>query len=245
MHALAVRSIDFADQLSAEEKVVNIATKKQEARQGQMESEDDNYIKALQSMAKVRTKGGWDAQREYLLKNRISEGQSESFDALVAMEYSPEAKARLKDYLGDQKQLPKDYQAARDTGFEGSYLDFVGEKADVARSEKEKKKDITPSQALANLRALATAVKERQYEEQFEGMNQEQISQVIANEWEWDLEKFREVAGGNQEQPPQTGLAVTTAPAHGPSLPPASAETRELEDGTVWEKTSGGWKRIK
>ena len=271
MRNIGVRSRDFSDQLLAEENTVNLAKKKQDNRQDKMEGEDKNFIKGLQTLAKVRNQGGWEAQREFLLKNRIAEDQKERFNSLVPVEYSPEARDSLKDFLGDQKKLPADYQAARDTGFEGTYLEFVGEKADQARTEKEKKlpadyqaardtgfegtylefvgeksrsskergTEITHSQASENLKSLASAVKERQYEEQFEGMNQEQITQAIANERKWDLEKFRKIAGGSNQQPPAQPIAPS-APPGGPA-----AETRELGDGTVWEKTSGGWKRIK
>ena len=216
MRNIGVRSRDLSDQLLAEEKIVNTAKKNQDLRQSIIKAEDDNFLKGLQSMSKVRSEGSWKAQREFLLKNRINEDQVERFNSLVPMEYSPEAKDGLKEFLGDSKKFPDAYQAALDTGFEGSYLDFVREKAEVSRAEKEEKekKKITPSQALANLRALATATKEREYEEQFEGMNKEQISQVIANEWGWDLEKFREIAGGNPEEPPP-GL-LKPKPSHTP-----------------------------
>ena len=205
MRNIGVRSRDLSDRLLAEEKIVNTAKKNQDLRQSKIKAEDDNFLKGLQSMSRVRSQGAWETQREFLLEHRISEDQVERFNSLVPMEYSKEAKDGLKEFMGDSKKLPDDYQAARDTGFEGSYLDFVEKKAEVSRAEKEEeeKKKITPSQALANLRALATATKERQYEEQFEGMNKEQISQFIANEWGWDLEKFRRIAGGGEAAPPE------------------------------------------
>ena len=276
MRNIGVRSRDFSDQLLAEENTVNLAKKKQDNRQDKMEAEDKNFIKGIQTLAKVRNQGGWEAQREFLLKNRIAEDQKERFNSLVPVEYSPESRDSLKDFLGDQKKLPADYQAAQDTGYEGTYLEFMEEKSRLSRiskrptgrrlpadyqaaqdtgyegtylefmEEKEKLKmrkggEITQPQALANLKSLETAVKERQYEEQFEGMNQEQITQAIANERKWDLGKFRDIAGGNPEVGP---FPMKPASTHGPE-PAGAQETRELNDGTVWEKTSGGWKRIK
>ena len=278
MRNIAIRARDLADRLKAEEKRVDIATKKQDLRQDKVQDEDKGFVKGLHSMSKSQTPGGWDAQREFLKKNRLGEDQAPYFDSMVPMEYSEEAKEQLKAFLKDKENFPEKYQAALDTGFEGSFLDWLKELAKLKRSERwppagrpkfpadyqaardtgfkgtfldwleemEKLKarkggGMIHPQALANIRQLAEAVKERQYEDEFEGMNQEQITRAIASEWHWDLKKLRDISGGN----PKVGrFPMKPAPTHGPA-PAAGAETRELNDGSVWEKTESGWKRIK
>ena len=234
-----------ADILAMKKGELELLDKEFALKEKEQDRDDELSRKAFVSMGKRRSQAGWTAEFNHQREHRLSPEKAKIFEAIVSSVYSPEARENAQEAGKSKPKFTDDFANYRNSG---GTEDFLGYKTLMAKIDRASDKggDLTPSQALAGLRYLAMLAKERRHDDQFEGMNQGQIVELLANERGWDLSRLRDLAGGNptdQEPPPMQPVPLPLQPVPLPLQP--IPEVMRDDNGIWWKRADKGMERIK
>ena len=244
MGIIGKMTLSQADILAMKKGELELLDKEFALKEKEQDREDENLQKAFVSMGKRSSKAGWTAEYDHQL-HRLSPEKAEIFEAIVSSTYSPEDRKNAQEAGKSEPEFTGDFRNWRESGETGSFIEFKTVMAKIDRAS-DKGGGLTPSQALAGLRYLAMLAKERRHDDQFEGMNQGQIVELLANERGWDLSRLRDLAGGNptdQEPPPMQPVPLPLQPVPLPLQP--IPEVMRDDNGIWWKRADKGMERIK
>ena len=201
-----------ADQAGMDDAAFNRADRWWKKQENEDAKGQDVFNKAIKKMSGVN-KGAWESELKFQSKRieKFSPEHLETFKSLTGGGHSRETKADLKKFSGEGPEFSGAYSNYRNDALERgedpmSFLDFMRAMWRGRRSGSGKKEEqegiLTPSQALAVLRSVEAAAKERRdAEERFWDMPMDEVEKTVALERGWYLKELREMAMNEDPEP--------------------------------------------